>query len=325
MGKIIFTADDYGACDYIDSGIEIAVRERRINSVAAFTCFPDSHERIEKLVKMRRDEGLNFSIGLHFSVTAGFPLTVAKTLRADSNDLKSSFKLPEDFFDKKNKYDRSEIVAELNAQVQFMEAVLHDAGYDDVTRTIDSVSNHHGVVYIDNRLFSDYAEVIDNYGIPIRSPMPWSKSKKLKTMNIDRSILTPAIREGVGLGFTKKIFTAAAPGTRVRLAKEKGMKFPYVLLDEFYGQPNQTYLEFLIDQHTGRNVTSEFMFHLGDRFKRNTTDPDLLPGINFAYFDYRDEELTQLLATPVPTLLQNKGIMACSFRELDESDSMEPS
>lgn len=113
MGKIIFTADDYGACDYIDSGIEIALKEKRINSVAAFTCFPDSHDRIENLIRFRKDNGLDFAIGLHFCVTAGFPHTVAKSLRADGNDLKSSFKLPEDFFDKKNKYDRCEIVAEL--------------------------------------------------------------------------------------------------------------------------------------------------------------------------------------------------------------------
>src|ERR1044071_629700 len=99
MSKLILTADDYGACDYIDSGIIKGLRERRINSVAAFVCFPDSHERIEKLLKFRKEEGLDFGIGLHFSATAGFPLTTAKTLRADRNNPKSSFKGPEKFFD----------------------------------------------------------------------------------------------------------------------------------------------------------------------------------------------------------------------------------
>lgn len=166
-------------------------------------------------------------------------------------------------------------------QIHFIEAVLHDAGYDEVTRQIDSVSNHHGVIYLDNGLFSDFAEVIDGNGIPIRCPIPWSKSKKLITQNIDWKLLNPVIKEGIDLGFIKKMFSAATPGKRVSLAEDKDMIFPYVLLDEFYGQPNQAYLEFLIDQNTGRSVTSEFMFHLGDRFKRNTTDPDLLPGINF--------------------------------------------
>lgn len=324
MSKIILTADDYGACDYIDSGIKIALKQRRINSVAAFTCFPDSHDRIEELIRFRKDEGLDFAIGLHFCVTAGFPLTVAKSLREDKNDLKSWFKLPENFFDRKNKYDRDEIKAELEAQVHYLEAVLLDAGYDDITTRIDSVSNHHGVIYIDNTLFRDYAEIIDGFGIPIRSPLPWSRSKKLKTLNIDKKILSPAVREGITLGFIKKFFQAGQSQKRVDLANEFGMLFPYVLLDEFYGQPSQSYLEFLVDQHTGRGFASEFMFHLGDRFLRNTTDPDLLPGINFGYFDARDEELKQLLATPLPELMQDKGITLATFRDLVEEDSNAP-
>lgn len=322
MSKIILTADDYGACDYIDSGIKIALKERRINSVAAFTCFPDSHDRIEDLIRFRKDEGLDFAIGLHFCVTAGFPLTQAKSLRVDGNNLKSSFKEPDDFFDG-NEYNRVEITVELAEQIHFLEAVLHDAGYDKTTKQIDSVSNHHGVIYIDNTLFADFIGTVSNYGIPIRSPLPWSKSE-LETMNIDKKVLTPSIREGIRLGFIKRLFDAPQVNKRVKIAEAAGMIFPYCLLDEFYGQPNQAYLEFLVDQHTGKAIATEFMFHLGDRFLRNTTDPELLPGINFGYFDCRDEELKQLLATPLPTLLTNKGITIAKFRDLVDEDSNGP-
>lgn len=322
MSKIILTADDFGACDYIDSGIKIALKERRINSVAAFTCFPDSQERIEDLVRFRKDEGLDFCIGLHFSVTAGFPLSEARSLRADRNDLASPFKEPDKFFDG-TKYNREEIKTELEAQIHFLEAVLHDAGYDKTTKQIDSVSNHHGVIYIDNRLFRDYALVVQYFGIPIRSPQPWSTSK-LRKFNLDRKLFNPAVREGLRLGFLQRFWSAPGSGKRVRIADERGLIFPYCLLDEFYGQPSAGYLQFLLNQYNAQEFASEFMFHLGDKALRNTTDPDKLPGINFGYFDHRERELAELMNTPLPSLIKNNNIILCTFRDLNVDDSLAP-
>lgn len=322
MSKLILTADDYGACDYIDSGIIKALKERRINSVAAFVCFPDSHERIEKLIKFRKDEGVSFAIGLHFSATAGYPLTAAKSLRANGNDPKSPFKGPEKFFDG-NKYDRNELGAEIEAQIHAMEAILHDAGYDKVTRQIDSLSNHHGVVYIDNFLFRDYIRMAEYYGLPIRSPQPWSTSK-LSKLNLDRKLFNPAVREGLKLGFLQRFWSAPGSKTRVKLADERGLLFPYCLLDEFYGQPSAGYLQFLLNNYNSKTFAAEFMFHLGDKSLRSTAKPENLPGINFAYFDYREKELEEIINTPLPSLVKNNKIKLSSFRDLDVNDSLEP-
>lgn len=328
--KLILTADDYGACDYIDSGIIKALKERRLNSVAAFVCFPDSQERIEKLIKFRKDEGVNFSIGLHFSATAGFPLSTAKSLRANANDPKSPFKSPEKFFDG-TRYVRSEIGEEIEAQVHAMEAILHDAGYDKVTKQIDSLSNHHGVVYIDNFLFRDYIRVAEFYGIPIRSPQPWSTSK-LKKMNFDGRLFNAAVREGMKLGFLQRFWSAPGSGKRVKLADERGLLFPYCLLDEFYGQPSAGYLQYLLNNYNGQTFAAEFMFHLGDKALRpqmdalvkSKSESAVLPGINFNYFDNRERELDELIKTPLPSLVKNNNIKMCSFRDLDVDDSLDP-
>lgn len=322
MSKLILTADDYGACDYIDSGIIKALKERRLNSVAAFVCFPDSQERIEKLIKFRKDEGVNFSIGLHFSGTAGYPLTAAKSLRENANDPASPFKGPDKFFDG-TKYDRKEVGAEIEAQIHAMEAILHDAGYDKVTKQIDCLSNHHGVVYIDNLLFRDYIRMAEFFSIPIRSPQPWSTSK-LKKLNLDRKMFNPAVREGLKLGFLQRFWSAPGSKTRVKLADERGLLFPYCLLDEFYGQPSAGYLQYLLNNYSKKSFAAEFMFHLGDKTLRSTADPKKLPGINFAYFDHREKELEEIINTPLPSLVKNNKITMCSFRDLDVDDSLEP-
>lgn len=330
MSKLILTADDYGACDYIDSGIIKALKERRLNSVAAFVCFPDSQERIEKLIKFRKDEGVSFSIGLHFSGTAGYPLTAAKSLRENINDPKSPFKGPEKFFDG-SKYDRNEVSAEIEAQVHAMEAILHDAGYDKVTKQIDSLSNHHGVMYIDNFLFRDYIRVAQFFGIPIRSPQPWSTSK-LKKLNFDGKLFNAAVREGLKLGFLQRFWSAPGSGKRVKMADERGLLFPYCLLDEFYGQPSAGYLQYLLNNYSNKNFAAEFMFHLGDKDLRHEMDAlvksksesKVLPGINFRYFDNRERELAELISTPLPSLVKKNNVKMCSFRDLDVNDSLEP-
>ncbi len=323
MSKIILTADDFGACDYIDSGIKRALLQKRINSVATFVCFPDSHERIENLLAFRRNNNLEFGIGLHFSVTAGFPLTNTDSLVKDPTASRPEFHDPADFFDGGN-YQRADVSVELHEQIETLEAILLDAGYSEASKRIDSVSNHHGAVYIDNRLFGDYVNVIQSYGIPIRSAMPWSKSV-LQTSNVDRQIFNPAVREGISLGFYRRAYAAPFIGRRVALTRQRNLNSTYCLLDEFYGQPSETYLRFLISQYRGKTFSSEFMFHLGDPALRPGEEEKVnLPGINFDYFPAREQELDHLMAIDLQSLLNAVGAIPCTFRDLAPVDSHEP-
>lgn len=87
--KHILTADDYGAIDYIDQGIMKAIRAGKINSVACFAtrcernCEMELPERIQKLLDLKK-EAFEFSIGLHFCISAGFSNDVDTMLYGDS-------------------------------------------------------------------------------------------------------------------------------------------------------------------------------------------------------------------------------------------------
>ena len=50
MGSLILTADDYGACDFIDNGIIQALEQGKINTVTAFVTHPESKQRLDKLL-----------------------------------------------------------------------------------------------------------------------------------------------------------------------------------------------------------------------------------------------------------------------------------
>lgn len=83
--KYILTADDYGAIDYIDRGIMKAIRAGKINSAACFATRFERNgemelpERIQKLSDLKK-EGFEFSIGLHFCISAGFSNDVDNTM-----------------------------------------------------------------------------------------------------------------------------------------------------------------------------------------------------------------------------------------------------
>lgn len=76
--KIILTADDYGACDFIDNGIKDALIKGKINVVSTFVTHQSSEERIKNLLELREELKTNgeytFNIGLHFSITSGYSL-----------------------------------------------------------------------------------------------------------------------------------------------------------------------------------------------------------------------------------------------------------
>lgn len=87
--KYLLTADDYGTIDYIDQGIINVIRAGKINSVACFETrferngemeFP---ERIQKLSDLKKAD-FEFSIGLHFFISAGFSNDVDTMLYGNS-------------------------------------------------------------------------------------------------------------------------------------------------------------------------------------------------------------------------------------------------
>ncbi|MDR0801377.1 ChbG/HpnK family deacetylase [Fluviicola sp.] len=328
ISKYILTADDYGAIDYIDQGIIKAIRMGKINSVACFAVRFDRNgetelsERIQKLLDLKK-EGYKFSIGLHFCITAGFSSDIDTILYGNSLTKQNKPKKRYDFKSAVNyRFNQvwpDHLEKELRSQIKTLQDLLGD-------EKIDSISNHHGLVYINTNLFRPYARVAAEYGIPVRSPLTWRKAK-LEVKNWDRKVFNLTIREGVKLKMLDQLRNALDSKSRIKVAQNLNLIYPTCLVDEFYGQPFKPNLELLFQTFEEATFSAEFMFHLADAEYRlqhgfNEDQSDQIrtySGIDSSYFKWREMEFNTLMNTDIST-----KPLRTVFRGLVEIDREKP-
>jgi predicted glycoside hydrolase/deacetylase ChbG (UPF0249 family) len=319
MKKIILTADDYGANDFIDKGIIDGIKSGIINSVAAFVTFKDSKERIEKLIALKKSEALKgnlIGIGLHFSITAGWPIIKKHNTLSYPNINDIIFRDATNYPFERIK--EKEIQAELSAQIELLASWL--GGIHE----IDHVSNHHGVTYLDTSIFRAYSSTIkNNYQIPIRSPLAWSKSD-IRFWDYDTKLSIPLGRQGIELGWTLQLFETFQKNIKKRIkhAEQLALKFPYCFNDSFYGQPYVENINFLLEQFAENKTAAsvEFMFHLGyyekSPHKESPHEKEEIVGINSKYFSFRKLELAAIKSYNWNVRLQEMEIEKIVFRSL---------
>jgi predicted glycoside hydrolase/deacetylase ChbG (UPF0249 family) len=325
MSKLILTADDFGACDFIDAGIYEALRSQKINTVSAFVTHIDSEQRVKELLVFREKEkekyGMyTFNIGLHFSITSGLSLLhqpSSLTEEECSGDGNYYFREAKNYPFRKIK--TTDLQDELQAQLHKLSEWLG-------ANPIDHVSNHHGVTYVDSRLFQAYIETIASYdearyqrNIPIRSPRSWLKSG-LKVWKTD-GIFVPTVRQGIELGFWKKILEVTNKKINERKARTLALavKCPDLLADTIYGQPYTDNVRFLLEQLKGQAYSAEFMFHRGHQ-SQGYIDPESLTdvphGIDHYYFVNRQKELETLLSLDTDHLIRANHLKKIVYPEL---------
>jgi predicted glycoside hydrolase/deacetylase ChbG (UPF0249 family) len=325
MSKLILTADDFGACDFIDAGVYQALRTKKINTVSAFVTHTDSGRRIKDLLIFREQEKekhgtYTFNIGLHFSITSGISVLNSRSSLTEeevSGDGNYYFREAKNYPFRKIK--TADLQNELQAQLNTLSAWLGDI-------PIDHVSNHHGITYVDSRLFQAYIETIAAYdeeryqrNIPIRSPRSWLKSG-LKVWRTD-GIFVPTIRQGIELGFWKKILEVTSKKINERKARTLALavKCPDLLADTIYGQPSSDNVRFLLEQLKGEAYSAEFMFHLGHS-AYGYIDPeqitDVPHGIDPYYFVNRQKELETLLSLDTDHLIRYNDLTKIFYQEL---------
>jgi predicted glycoside hydrolase/deacetylase ChbG (UPF0249 family) len=319
MSSIILTADDYGACDFIDNGIIRALRDKKINTVTAFVTHPDSGSRMQSLLALREElKQLNghytFNIGLHFSLTSGTALTGKSTLTDDEagDDGKFEFHEAKNYPFRKVKHEHLQY--ELTAQLELLESWLGSI-------PIDHVTNHHGICYLDLGFFEEYIKTISLFKpekyrnqLPIRSPMSWLKSD-MKTWK-NGKVLVPTIKQGLNLGFWKKVGDVTNKKLRIRMedAYRLEINYPDFLADTIYGLPFGENISFLLEQLAPKNYSAEFMFHLGHPGHsvsdlQQTIDNLIMPhGIDRGYFLNRTKELDVLCGTDIDELFKKHEI-----------------
>lgn len=325
MGSLILTADDYGACDFIDNGIIRAVREGKINTVTAFVTHPDSKERLETLISIREElkqhGQYTFNIGLHFSLTSGAALTGESSLTIDEagDDGKYEFHEAKNYPFRKVKLEHLQY--ELTAQLNLLDNWLG-------TIPIDHVTNHHGICYLDIDFFEEYIKTISLFNssktknkLPIRSPWSWLKSD-MKVWKKGK-LVVPTIRQGIELGMWKKLgdLTNRQLKLREEQAYELAIDFPHFLADTFYGQPFGENLDYLLSELSRKDYTIEFMFHLGhpghptDNVEKIIEELIMPHGIDRGYFLNRTKELDVLCGTNIDDKLTQNKLKKIFFAE----------
>lgn len=325
-GKYILTADDYGACDYIDLGVLKAIQEGKINSVACFSVpfgvDDQADYRIRKLIQLHQS-GFHFGIGLHISLTAGRPAN--EQVFSEGNSLTEWDKFTRRFFFRAASrfnwgMNENDLETELVDQIERMKLFLGNI-------PIDSLSCHHGVLYLSNRLFKVFARVASRYNIPVRSPIIWRKAG-LPYQNWDRLPGNPTLRQGIRLRFYKRLLDALKVNERIDMLNQSGILYPTCLVDEFYGQPYPAHLEFLFKAYQDRRFSAEFMFHLAEPAYRNqlglhpeqARKIEAPHGIDPSYFGKREQELHTLLNAKLP----DEHARLVVFRELVAGDEEFP-
>lgn len=327
MGSIILTADDYGACDFIDNGIIRALHLGKINTVTAFVTHSDSKERMQTLIALREElkqqnGGIyTFNIGLHFSLTSGTALTGKSSLTCDEAGDDGLFEFHEaknyPFRKVKSEHLQYELIAQLNLLDEWLDGTF-----------IDHVTNHHGITYLDLRFFEEYINTIAGYkdekykgNIPIRSPMSWLKSD-MRFWN-NGKILPPIVKQGIELGFWKRIkdITRRKLEIREEYAFRLEINYPIFLADTIYGLPHMENLEFLMKELQPKDYSAEFMFHLGHpgrevRDMQATINDLIMPhGIDRGYFLHRTKELEALTQLDLEAKLKEHELEKIFFAQ----------
>lgn len=249
--KVIVTADDYGVCDRIDNAILAAIDQKKLTSVSVMVTHEGWEIRLERLIAKLKDH--NFGIGLHLSITSGYP-------RATNPN--SSLMWPGD--EKKRLrivkiYNFKQVLAadlreEIKAQYDLLKAQLKDI-------PVDHLTNHHGVVYFDNDLYLTYIDVARELKLPIRSPMSWYRKFKGISELPDyegTNITNPTMRRGVVIGMYRRLNQVSYGNLLKRMdsAEKYKVDYPDVLCEYIYGQCKP-----------GKNDGDKVLDHVLDHFK----------------------------------------------------------
>lgn len=183
--RLVVTADDFGACDYIDNGVREGIKAGVVSSVAAMVNFPPrdanhphgaykgSIQAIKDLIndvqtspeyELARKRDVR--IGLHFNFHSGFPVfprkEKVKSLLSKKHKVLGQpvFKTIEEF--NPDKVKKEEVIKELAAQYSLFHASL---GYIP-----DHFSAHFPLIFMTPEFFETVCQLAKPFNIAIRNP-----------------------------------------------------------------------------------------------------------------------------------------------------------
>ncbi len=338
--RIIVTADDFGACDFIDNGIREAIRADVVSCISTFINFEprdDSHpygaykgsiQAVKDLLRDIKDPSIfpntpDIRVGLHFNFHAGSPVfphedKIESLLLDRKVNGRRIFRNIEKF--NPSKVDQKEFNKELQAQ--------YSRFFNELTFAPDHFSSHFPIIFMTPEFFEDVCSLAKPLRIPVRNPfLVWQtknepkdspnreklktikgffkKKSKTKQIDLKRAIkLIDTLNDTVLNGFKTK---------NIRSLNKHGIDFPDYTHCHLYGNGSdveavRNMINNLPDfrpshykKPPGKPIVTEIITHVG----RGEFDENKVPhGIDSTYFGGRHEELERV--TTSNELIQRK-------------------
>jgi predicted glycoside hydrolase/deacetylase ChbG (UPF0249 family) len=278
---LIVNADDLGYTPGVTRGIVRAHHEGIVTSSSVMINMPAAAESVELALREAPDLGL----GLHFTLTAGPPVSAPDEIPDLLQD-GGLFRRKEDVVAHLAGIDMAQVEHELRAQID------HFAGI--AGRPPDHLDSHHHVTYFSPPMLALMTRLAGELGVPIRRPIP----RKQET----------AIRLLVSLGIAPD---RAAAGEMVsdlgRFLSDTPVPMPDGFIGAFFGEGATLgdLLNLIIDTPEGM---TELMCHPGE------VDDDLRAWSGYA--ERRADELVALTHPSVREMMRAEGIELATFGSL---------
>lgn len=328
--RVIATADDFGACDYIDNGIREAIKAGVISCISSFINFEPRKSThpygkykgsVQAIKELQYDlkhspefaKNRNVRVGLHFNFHAGNPVypyeNKIKSLLVNKKvDGKKVFKKIEKF--NPNRIEKTEFAKELHAQYS---KFYHQLGFAP-----DHFSSHFPLIFMTPQFFEVVCGLASPMSIPIRNPFlvwqtknePKNSPNRNKLINIKKFFKQKSKTKEIGLKRAIRLADTLDntilngwKNKNIAALKKHGIDFPDYTNCHLYDNGTdpeavKNMLNNLADFHpahykknNAKPIVTEMIIHVGTgRF-----NPAKVPnGIDSTYFKGRTEELARV-------------------------------
>ncbi|MCT4581978.1 MAG: ChbG/HpnK family deacetylase [Flavobacteriales bacterium] len=318
MKQIILNADDFGPSSFLNNGIIDGIRNGVVNSVSVFVNYGrENLLNVKRLQEFCKEYGYEVKIGLHFTMTAGYPIAPIKKISNIVQKIKGKwhFKLASEL--DLDVITCNEIKTELKAQLELLAQVLNIPIHE-----IDHINNHQGIVYFHDPFWKEFLSTANEYNIPIRSPLayhtwghPYLNNKRLikKWLPINGDglgVIIDSIFNGNGDDALELI-----PGTQAKSLKKKkkeaehaAVAHPSYFIAHYYKQASVNKIHHFL-KYIQSGEVAEFMLHLGKGafYKENYW------GIKHDSYAPRIEELKSLKDSNIKELIQHYNIQLVNY------------
>jgi predicted glycoside hydrolase/deacetylase ChbG (UPF0249 family) len=299
--KSIFTADDFGATEFINMGTNRGIEKGLINSVAVMVNFPGAIDNIADLKKKHP----HISLGLHANITAGYPVSPANAVPSLVDD-QGHFHTLQELIRRIRQIKVKEVLLEIRAQL----GILEEAGL-----VVEHLSSHHNIMQIYTPFFNVLLELAKEKKMYMRSTKPFSRFlSEFKKSPIAHESKKAAMELIIRHQFAA--IKMIKYGTRMEMQKNQDrmdqhqVSHPDYLGDAFWGNPTAENLRHIL--HNQPEGITEWVFHLGYSAEYG----EVPKGIDQEYYRFRKLELSTLCSSELPTWLERENIQLIRYSDI---------